>query len=308
MPATRPFELNHHPTQRLWRARFDAMGSTGEILVEATATAHSIHSAIFAAAQEVWRIEKKYSRYQPDSVISQLNRHTGCRQDVDHETAELLNFAAQCFQLSDGLFDITSGRLRALWRFGSDGQTSFPSQQQVHALLPYIGWSQLHWNGHQLILPHGMELDVGGIVKEYAVDRTLLQLSHAMDFPCLVNLGGDLRCNKPRMNGNAWVLGIENPDSVQDAIAALSLHAGALATSGDTRRFFLHNGQRYGHILNPITGYPVVGAPRSVTVAAPTCTEAGILSTLAMLQGAEAEHFLQAQALPHWTLFDGDFS
>ncbi|MFY0665535.1 MAG: FAD:protein FMN transferase [Natronospirillum sp.] len=82
----------------------------------------------------------------------------------------------------------------------------------------------------------------------------------------------------------------------------LSLHAGALATSGDTRRFFMHQGKRYGHILNPLTGYPVMGSPRSVTVAAPTCTEAGILSTLAMLQGVQAGDFLREQEVPHWII------
>ena len=80
----------------------------------------------------------------------------------------------------------------------------------------------------------------------------------------------------------------------------LQLRAGALATSGDARRFLLKDGVRYGHILDPRTGWPVRGAPRSVSVAAPSCTEAGVLSTLAMLQGAGAEAWLAAQAVPHW--------
>lgn len=80
----------------------------------------------------------------------------------------------------------------------------------------------------------------------------------------------------------------------------LSLAAGALATSGDARRFLLKDGVRYGHILDPRTGWPVRGAPRSVTVAAPTCTEAGVLATLAMLQGREARAWLAAQGAPHW--------
>lgn len=304
MPIDRNITIQYHSAQQLWRAHFRAMGSVGEILVDAPHNAKNLGATIEAAAREVWRIEDKYSRYQTTSVISHINQHTGFAQLVDAETTELLNFADQCYQLSEGLFDVTSGRLRELWRFGSDGHTQFPSAQQVSAVTPYIGWPQVQWSGREITLPHGMEIDFGGIVKEYAVDRTLLQLSHAMDFPCLVNLGGDLRCSQARKNNTPWVLGIENPDSVQDAIAALSLHAGALATSGDTRRFFLHNGQRYGHILNPITGYPVAGAPRSVTVAAPTCTEAGVLSTLAMLQGNDAELFLQAQGVPHWVIAD----
>lgn len=302
-PTDRTIDFQYNAQQRLWRARFKAMGSTGEVLVDASTNLDDIGPVVQAAAQEVWRIEAKYSRYLSTSVVSQLNRNTGPKaQRVDRETADLLNFAAQCFQLSDGLFDITSGLLRKIWRFGSDGQTTFPDPAHVTQLLPYIGWQRLTWTGSELTLPEGMEIDFGGIVKEYAVDRTLMQLHATLNLPCLVNLGGDLRCNQPRTGEAPWTLGLENPDSVQEAIGALSLHAGALATSGDTRRFFMHQGKRYGHILNPLTGYPVMGAPRSITVAAQTCTEAGILSTLAMLQGAQAEAFLAQQGVPHWIL------
>ncbi|WLD57480.1 FAD:protein FMN transferase [Salinispirillum sp. LH 10-3-1] len=304
MPTDRHFEFHFNAQQRLWRARFNAMGSTGEILVDADKNAlqQPMLDAVRTAAQEVWRIEDKYSRYLNTSVISRLNQQAGKAQTVDPETAGLLNFAAQCYQLSDGLFDITSGLLRKIWRFGSDGLTTFPEPVQITQLLPHIGWQRLTWTGTDLTLPEGMEIDFGGIVKEYAVDRTLLQLSAALNLPCLVNLGGDLRCNQSRAGGAPWNLGLENPDSVQEAIGALSLHAGALATSGDTRRFFMHQGTRYGHILNPLTGYPVMGAPRSITVAAPTCTEAGILSTLAMLQGVQAGDFLREQQVPHWII------
>jgi thiamine biosynthesis lipoprotein len=82
----------------------------------------------------------------------------------------------------------------------------------------------------------------------------------------------------------------------------IDLTVGALATSGDSRRFLLKDGKRYGHVLDPRSGWPVVGAPRSVTVAAATCTEAGMLATLALLQGTEAEAFLEAQAVQFWAL------
>lgn len=303
MPSTSTVDLGYNRTQRLWRARFPAMGSTGELLVDAgPQEGGRLTDAVRAAVQEVWRLEAKYSRYEPLSVLSQLNARLNQSHNVDDETAGLLNFAAQCYQLSDGLFDITSGLLRTVWRFGSDGETIFPSTEQITELLPHIGWQRLDWDGRQLRVPTGMQLDLGGIVKEYTVDRTLMQLTAALDRPCLVNLGGDLRCNRPRRDQAPWILGIENPDSVQQAMGALALQAGALATSGDTRRYFIHDGQRYGHILNPLTGFPVTGAPRSVTVAAPTCTEAGILSTLAMLHGAQAENFLAQQGVPHWIL------
>jgi thiamine biosynthesis lipoprotein len=164
-----------------------------------------------------------------------------------------------------------------------------------------------------LRLPEGMELDLGGIGKEYAADRVLGLLMARSTRPLLVNLGGDLVVSGARADGSAWTVGIESlaanlpqpamdSSTASDAAALLSLRAGALATSGDARRFVLNGGVRYGHILDPRSGWPVRGAPRSVTVAAPTCTEAGLLSTLAMLQGAGAEAWLAAQGVPHWVL------
>ena len=97
--------------------------------------------------------------------------------------------------------------------------------------------------------------------------------------------------------GDPWQIGIENPDALNNAAALLSVHQGALATSGDTRRFIEVNGRRYGHIINPDTGYPVLDAPRSVTVLGPNCVTAGMLATMAMLQGKDAEFFLQQQSV-----------
>ena len=93
-----------------------------------------------------------------------------------------------------------------------------------------------------------------------------------------------------------------HPEETRTAIESLALRRGALATSGNARRSFVHEGVVYGHILHPLTGWPVRGSPRSVTVAAGTCTEAGILSTLAMLHGADAETFLDQQGVRYWSV------
>jgi thiamine biosynthesis lipoprotein len=119
--------------------------------------------------------------------------------------------------------------------------------------------------------------------------------------PFLVNFGGDLRANRPPPHG-PWQVGIERPDTDRQASLLLELTQGALATSGDSRRYLLKNGVRYGHILDPRTGWPVPGSPRSVTVAASTCTEAGLLSTLALLNGARAQQFLEEEGVRYWIL------
>ncbi|MEW8431967.1 MAG: FAD:protein FMN transferase, partial [gamma proteobacterium symbiont of Ctena orbiculata] len=215
--------------------------------------------------------------------------------------AQLVDFARQCWQLSDGLFDITSGVLRRAWRF--DGGSAVPDAAAVEALLPLVGWHRVGWSPPYLTLPEGMEIDFGGIGKEYAVDRVLLQLQQLTERCLLVNFGGDINTNGRRGGGGVWSIGIEDPGRLNTATAVLKISKGALATSGDARRYLLRDGRRYGHVLNPKTGWPVAHAPRSATVAANTCTEAGILATFALLHGKDAEAFLKGQEVRYWLRF-----
>jgi thiamine biosynthesis lipoprotein len=176
-----------------------------------------------------------------------------------------------------------------------------PAADAVDALLPLVGFAKLRWQAPRLDLPVGMELDFGGLGKEYAVDRVFQLIAARTREPFLVNFGGDLRANRATSLG-PWRVGVERPESERRAALIVELERGALTTSGDARRYLLKQGRRYGHILDPRTGWPVPRSPRSVTVAAASCTEAGLLSTLAMLQGERAEAFLAAQGTPHWVL------
>jgi FAD:protein FMN transferase len=284
--------------EQLIAACFWAMASPCEVLLPWADHAEARECGALVAA-EAWRIEKKFSRYLNDSVVARINASRGIAVDVDEETASLLDFASQCHQLSDGAFDITSGVLRHAWKF--DGSDRIPQASAIERLLPLVGFSKLTWEAPHLLLPAGMELDFGGIGKEYAVDRAYDLLAARRSAPFLVNFGGDLRTNRPPPNG-PWQVGIERPDTDRDAAMILELTHGALATSGDSRRYLLKDGVRYGHILDPRTGWPVKNAPRSVTVAASSCTEAGTLSTLALLHGAGATEYLEEQAVRYWIL------
>lgn len=276
-----------------WVARFLAMGSPCELLVDTNDRALAAPLAELAWA-EALRIEQKFSRYRDDNIIHRMHTSGGQPVEVDEETAKLIDYADLCFRLSDGLFDITSGVLRQVWKF--DGSDRVPSAAQVAALLPSIGWEKVSWNKPQLTLPSNMEIDLGGIGKEYAVDKTAQLLTAHSDISVVVNFGGDLFVSGPRANDAHWRIGIDDPSATGErSLAQLQLLRGGVATSGDARRFLLKNGLRYGHILNPKTGWPVRAAPRSVTVVANTCVEAGMLATFAMLQGSAAEEFLQAQ-------------
>ena len=275
------------------------MASPCELRIETgdNTLANRLGSVVEAEAR---RIETKYSRYRDDSILSQINAAKGRAVQVDLETASLLDYAQNCYALSERRFDITSGILRRAWRF--DGSDNVPKQAKIDTLLPLIGWDKVVWDNPYITLKPGMEIDFGGLGKEYAVDRALLAVQAETDLPALVNFGGDLRISGP-LNGNrAWQVTLQSVERKDKREGVLAVMDGALATSGDAQRFLLKDGVRYSHILDPRTGWPVENPPRSVTVSAPTCMEAGILSTLAMLQGGGAEAFLESESVRAWCI------
>lgn len=250
-------------------------------------------------AAEAWRIERKFSRYRSDSLVHRINEGAGDDTVVDDECANLLDFADTLTRLSAGAFDITSGVLRKAWTF--DGADHVPSQEQIDALLECVGWHKAEWRRPVIKLRTGMQIDLGGIGKEYAVDAAAsLAEKIAPRLSCLINFGGDVAVRSERQDGTPWRVGIESCARIGTAQRVVQLSRGALATSGDSRRFALRGGHRYSHILDARTGWPVRNAPHSITVAADTCSQAGTLTTLAMLQGENAEQLLQASGRQYW--------
>ena len=252
------------------------------------------------AYQEAKRIEQKFSRYRPDNIVHQINHSQAKPISVDDETADLLDFSAQCYELSEHMFDVTSGVLREVWQF--DGSDRIPEEAAVAVVLERVGWSKVQWQRPTLTMLANMEIDLGGIGKEYAVDQAAkLMQQAAPDINVLVNFGGDLVSSGPRNNDVAWGVGVDDPSKTgEKTVGGIQLKKGAFATSGDARRFLKKDGVRYSHILNPLTGWPVENAPRSVSVIANTCIEAGVLATFALLQGKKARQFLEEQDVVFW--------
>jgi FAD:protein FMN transferase len=281
-----------------WVGRFVAMASPCEVLID-DAPASLAQQVLNAVAAEAWRIERRFSRYRIDSAVHNINENAGCETVVDDECANLLDFAATLTRLSEGAFDITSGVLRKAWTF--DGGNHVPSQPQIDALLESVGWHKVEWQRPMLKLRPGMQIDLGGIGKEYAVDAAAMLADRiAPGLSCLINFGGDVAMRNTRQDGKPWRVGIESCARVGAAERVVQLSRGALATSGDSRRFVFRGGHRYSHILDARTGWPVRNAPHSITVAADTCTQAGTLTTLAMLQGENAEQMLRASGMRYW--------
>lgn len=245
-----------------------------------------------AVEAEIERIEQRYSRYRPDSLLSQINRvaANGGALDLDDETAGLIDYAYGCHRKSGGRFDITTGLLRQEWNF-KGGRP--PDPTAVAALLPRVGMDKLRWERPRLSFPvPGMELDLGGIGKEYAADVAAGMCRDAGVAHGLVDLGGDLHAIGPRPDGRPWEIRLRSPRAGAAPLLVLPLTAGGLATSGDYERCIVADGRRLGHILDPRTGWPVEGLA-SVTVAADSCLLAGSISTIAMLRGSAGPAWLQ---------------
>jgi thiamine biosynthesis lipoprotein len=275
--------------------RFAAMASPCEVLVD-TDDRSEAESLLLVAECEARRIEQKFSRYRTDNIVHRINHSGGQAVPVDEETAGLLDYAAECYEMSDGMFDITSGVLRRVWKF--DGSSRVPSQAEVRDVLRHVGWQRVTWGNSTLTMPARMEIDLGGVGKEYAVDRAAGLIGARTENAFLVNFGGDLYARGPRRGSRPWSVGVDDPERTGEAaVYRIDLPKGGLATSGDARRFVLHRGKRLGHILNPKTGWPVENAPSAVTVISDTCMEAGTLSTLAYLKGPGAHEFLEAQGV-----------
>ncbi|HWL74345.1 MAG TPA: FAD:protein FMN transferase, partial [Burkholderiaceae bacterium] len=187
---------------------FRAMASHCEVRVYAPDQATAQHWSD-AAIAEVRRIEAKYSRYRDDSVTTAINRAAGgAALTVDAETASLLDFADMLYGQSDGAFDLTSGVLRRAWDFKSG---RVPSQSALDELLQRVGWSKVDWNSPVLGLRADMEIDFGGIGKEYAADRAAAIVADLGGAHGLVNLGGDIRVIGPHADGQAWRVAVQDP-------------------------------------------------------------------------------------------------
>ncbi|HWQ26464.1 MAG TPA: FAD:protein FMN transferase [Chlorobaculum sp.] len=278
----------------MYRFGFEAMGCACEVVAACSGKALAL-SAAEAAIHEVTRIEQKYSRYNPDSVVSMINAQAGIGSVVcDQETILLVRFAGELFERSGGLFDATSGVLRRAWDFN---KSELPGKTVLDGLLELVGWDKVEYDDSEIrLVEKGMQIDLGGIGKEYASDRAAELLHEKGIMHGYVNMAGDIRVVGPKPDGEPWTIGVRDPQSNEKMFASLPLYSGALATSGDYERFFEVDGRRYCHILDPRTGYPV-DYWRSVTVVAHSASEAGSCTTIAMLKGPEGLDYLETSGL-----------
>ena len=221
----------------LRHAGFRAMGTYCEIqLYEASRI--SAKRLVRRLIDEVSRLESKYTRYRDDSFLSEINRSAGTQTGIkiDIETLKLFEHARSCYEQSDGLFDITAGVLRRVWDFS---RKRIPDESELQETLPLIGYERLHWHDDLLFLPESMEIDFGGIVKEYAAD-SLANLARELGVKRgLINLGGDFAAIGSQPENRPWPIGITHPEDSTKIMSHFHLFEGGLASSGDYERSFI---------------------------------------------------------------------
>jgi len=250
-----------------------------------------------AAVAEVRRIEAKFSRYKPDTVVSRINANAGgAPLDCDEETWALLDRAADLYRLSGGVFDITAGVLGQAWDFKAK---KCPAADELTQLVALVGWDRVERDKRTIRLPQvGMQLDFGGFGKEYSADRAASLLQELGVEHGYVNLAGDMHFVGPKPDGMPWIIGIRHPRKENSLLATIPMHTGGLATSGDYEHFFELDGERFCHILRPDTGLPVKHW-QSISVIAPDTATAGAICTISMLKESAALDFLKTTGLKY---------
>jgi len=256
--------------------------------VQYTAPGGDPQASKFEAAAEGWvhAFEAKYSRFQPTSIVSRINDAAGKEWvAVDPETEGLLAMCDTLFFMTRGILDPSALPLIRIWNWKANPPV-IPDAPTIAAALKLVGWSKVKREPGKVFLPEkGMALDFGGFGKEYAVDIvSLIAKDHGI-MNSLVDFGHDLRAAGAPPDRPAWHIGLEDPKAPGSIWASIGLTRKSIASSGDYIRSFTLSGRRYGHIIDPRTGWPVANGCTQATVIADTCLQAGMLSTSAFIGG-----------------------
>jgi len=240
--------------------------------------------------------EARYSRFIPDSLIGRINSAAGEHWvEIDPDTERLFAFCGELVFFTRGAFDPTALPLIQLWNWKAQPPV-IPTEEKISAARELVGWNKVQRRPGGIFLPQqGMSIDLGGIGKEYAVD-CVMNMAIERGIPnVLIDFGQDVRVRGHAPERKFWWIGLEDAHAPGKCWAGVRVTDHAVATSGDYIRRFEVNGHRYGHIIDPRNGYPVDNHCRAVSIIAPTCTIAGILSTTVFILGAkDGLHLIQS--------------
>jgi thiamine biosynthesis lipoprotein len=246
-----------------------------------------VRGKVDAAWREMARLSDMMNHYNPDSVVSEINRQAGLRPvNVPRELMEVLVMARRVSERTGGAFDITVGTLKG-WRFNPENP-AMPPAQELAAALPLVDYRnvKLDEKNRTVLLKHaGMRIDLGGIAKLYILNAGMQVLRRHGIAHAMLNGGGDVVVTGTR-EGRPWRIGIRHPRREGELLATVELTQGWVVTSGDYERYFIRDGRRYHHILDPRTGYPVAG-PQQVTLVGEDLLQLNGFSSAIMVLGLE---------------------
>ena len=246
---------------------------------------HAFQSDVVAWTAQ---FEARYSRFIPDSLIGRINAAAGEHWvETDPDTDRLFQLCQELFFFTRGSFDTTALPLIKLWN-RKQRPAVMPDDNAIQAARELVDWNKIERRAGGIFLPRrGMALDLGGIGKEYAVD-CVMNMAIQRGIPnVMVDFGQDVRVRGHAPEKKFWWIGLDDATSPGKCWAGVAVTDHAVATSGDYLSNFVFNGRRYGHILDPRTGYPAYNDCRAVSVIAPSCTIAGLLSTSVCILGAK---------------------
>jgi thiamine biosynthesis lipoprotein len=270
-----------HKTSRL------LMGTLVEITV--VGESHRASQAAAAVAHEMTRIENLTSFHKTSSALSRINSNAGGeRIRSDPELLVLIQKSLHFAAISGGTFDPTIGPVSLLWNF-SAGEPRLPESREISEALAKVGWRRVELDiaaGTVALPEKGMALDLGAIAKGYALDRAGVVLRQFGITSALINAGGDIIALGEKGPKKPWRVGVQDPNKPNSIVAVALIQDRAIVTSGDYERFFMRNGKRYHHILDPRNGYPAQGL-RSVTIVAQDGVTADAMSTAVFVLGPE---------------------
>lgn len=282
-PPAATAEADGLPLRRL---SFPALGTTCE--VQYAAPGGDVQAQAFESATVAWvtAFEAKYSRFRPDSLVSRINAAAGREWiAVDAEMEGLLKLCDTLHFMTQGVLDPTTLPLLRLWDWKA-AAPRIPADAEIAAARALVGWKKVQRAPGKVFLPEpGMALDFGGFGKEYAVDLVAKIAGDHGLASALVDFGHDLRAVGRPPGRPAWHIGLEDPRNPGRADGSLAILGKGVASSGDYLRSFTIGGKRYGHIIDPRTGWPVANGCVQATVVAPSCLQAGVLSTTAFVLG-----------------------
>lgn len=277
--------MNANLTGGLFKLKFKALGTVCEVQfrAESVEIAKEYRKLALGWLRD---FEERWSRFKQTSLLCRINAEAGrSAVEITGADEEILKLCEHTFEISEGLNDPTSLPLTSLWdRAGREDR--MPSDEEIEEAKKLISWPTVEWGNGRVFLPEkGMALEIGGFGKEYAVDR-LIDFAKRLDIvDCLVDLGRDVAALGQPPNGPVWVIGIEDAREEDAAAFRLAVSGKGLATSGNGRRFRMIGGRKFGHIIDPRSGWPAENNLLTASCLADDCLTAGLLSTNACIIG-----------------------